>query len=480
MTIDRFLEIEEKYRANSLHYKGFYYWTYHRLYLYDTYIFGKRDKTIKDNLLVYDSRWIELRNRINSINTVRKRSVKLEHKDVLVLNLSRKIMVEEEYECIYTSELVETFSNYITLEYPYEGGHFWPARDKNIKYLDSMVFNSIIYYKIRSCSFEYRRCKEYIIKCITPIINEVCHSFQIMINIEALATRMADSYFRYRYEKRAMKYYVNRVKPSVIIEVDAGSWQAMILNEVAKEQGIKTIELQHGTMGKNHVSYNYPTGVNISQFPDYIFSFFNSMMNSARIPIPRERIIPTGYPYLERLIKKYPKKKNNDRIIKVVFVSQQSIGLKLSELAVKMFKRLDKASFNITYVLHPKEYNNWEKRYNELKKSAISVVGDSTKSIYEYLACADVVIGVGSTALIEGLVYNPRTFVYDIEGSESLLEFVDAGYMKLFSDENELMDLLRQYSQDNILEQEQLWKVNAIQNMKYEITKITGRSDFWR
>jgi len=72
--------------------------------------------------------------------------------------------------------------------------------------------------------------------------------------------------FKYRIE-----YYskvIKRIKPKLILEVVSYSESRYAVNHIASKFNIPTVELQHGTMGKYHIAYNFKKKINLSTFPD--------------------------------------------------------------------------------------------------------------------------------------------------------------------------------------------------------------------
>ena len=84
-------------------------------------------------------------------------------------------------------------------------------------------------------------------------------------------------------------------------------FKMMLLCETAKELGIPVVELQHGTMGKEHIAYNFLKKRRLKSFPDYIFTFSQYDKKAARFPLTSDRIYAVGYPEMENKIIEYKK-----------------------------------------------------------------------------------------------------------------------------------------------------------------------------
>lgn len=54
-----------------------------------------------------------------------------------------------------------------------------------------------------------------------------------------------------------LRRIIKSISPKVIVEVVGYETNKMIINEIAHEMGISTIELQHGVIGRGHIAYNY-------------------------------------------------------------------------------------------------------------------------------------------------------------------------------------------------------------------------------
>ena len=178
------------------------------------------------------------------------------------------------------------------------------------------------------------------------------------------------------------------------------------LNEVSKMCGIKTVELQHGIINREHIAYNYPSCVSVNQFPDYFFVWSDFWKNRVKCPILENRIIATGFPYLEKQIRKYAKKRIQKSEKKVVlFLSQGNIGRHLAQIAIGVYKVLDRNKYHIIFKLHPDEFVSWKNQFPELAEcSDIEIIDNGKQNLYELFAKSDVQVGCFSTAIYEGLI----------------------------------------------------------------------------
>lgn len=97
---------------------------------------------------------------------------------------------------------------------------------------------------------------------------------------------------------------------------------------------------------------------------------------------------------------------------------------------------------DIVYKLHPGEYDRWESEYPWLREADFKIIDRSEAQLYKLFAESSTQIGVGSTAVYEGLAFGLETYVYDCLGSEVLQPLVKNGSAAMVSTVNELSTLL--------------------------------------
>jgi hypothetical protein len=193
----------------------------------------------------------------------------LSKRDILILNHQRRVRNNDYYSCLYTDILVDDnqFSS-IMLEEPLLEKHFRPIKNKSILYTDYIDF--IVAIKKRLFNMKISESDDNQIRVLADKIN-----FRFNIKISYIFMRKI-IYNNVISFKLRIKYYnkiLSKIKPKVIIEVASYGMSRYVINYVAKEMGIPTIELQHGTMGKYHIAYNFKNKMKIPTFPDYIFTF---------------------------------------------------------------------------------------------------------------------------------------------------------------------------------------------------------------
>lgn len=310
----------------------------------------------------------------------------------------------------------ETDIDYLHLEYSDFLSHKTPSKTESIRYTDLIDLIGVLAGKSGILSDELSAP---IMNKISSMEEDVAAEYNINVDIHDLV--------REKLSERAVAYplydrVIQRVDPEfVIVVVNYGRGMKTII-EVCKNKNIPVIELQHGVIHPNHAGYDFPENVTVDLFPDYLLTFGEFWNTQATYPITPDRIITFGYPYLTRRLRSID---NESGTKKILFVSQGPVGKQLSQIAVELTERID-PSWDIVYKLHPGEYDRWKREYTTLADSTVTVV-DTEPSLYELFAESSIQIGVGSTALYEGLAFDLDTYVFDLPSSSILDPIVAEG-----------------------------------------------------
>ena len=91
------------------------------------------------------------------------------------------------------------------------------------------------------------------------------------------------------------------IKPRAVFVTDYISYSPAI--KAAKELGIKVMEFQHGTIGKEHPSYNIDVEIDRGCFPDYLLVFGSRELETFANSyfIEAEHVLPIGSFYIEHV-----------------------------------------------------------------------------------------------------------------------------------------------------------------------------------
>lgn len=474
MKLDPFLEIENKYSLIQDEIDGFAYWTYFRC---DLKWELEQLEASCDEIYVYPKRsaWHHLKTRVESLKSAllfgrlpRKRH------DMLIFNHERRVWLEDHYECIYTDQIAQMYPDSVVLERPYFQQHYRPVKTRNLVYTDYLEIKVALVLYLERLLHKRRieQLKERLREKISKPLEELCGIYQITYRADSILEKMVCGYIEYQVKRKAFGKVLNQVRPKVILEVVGYDLDCMVINELAYERDIPTIELQHGTTGPEHIPYNYYPGTKVVQAPQYFFAFSRFWIDVARHPMPKERQIEIGFPYLDRRMAEVGRTVKRSVPLQIIFISQYPIGKELSDIAVTLNKIMDSEKYQIVYKLHPGEYEGWRERYPALAASDIKVYDDNHADLYGLLAASTYQIGAYcSTATFEGLAFHLKTYVLR-NGALAELKLLCEKQLAQFFDTAE--ELYRLILEDEEMPEPsfQFWKTNALENVRREISAI--------
>lgn len=480
MNIDDFLDVENKYDLLNIEIEGVKIWRYVRFSIWNYKICTKTFDLANSHPKADKNLFQTLKN-IGDIlaNSFSNRKIKSGNYEICFISHERRVKNEGYYECIYTEQLADTFTNSITLEQPFGYKHLKPTRNKNIIYTDYIIWigeiTSAILIKLKTK--KYRDILNQVRKHFQNSFDDLEKLYGITLNKNYLYEMMARKTIVVKMEFPYYEKLINRISPQIVIEVEHYATQCMIINEIATNQGIKTIELQHGTMYKEHAAYQYKIDSLIEQLPQYLFTFSEYWNKIIKMPLKSTKIIATGFPYFEEMVENT--KKNNTKQIgkeNILFISQGTISKYLINLAIELNEKFDKTKYKIIYKFHPSEYAGWVQRYPELESSGIEVIDNGDVKLYELFARSRVQVGVYSTAIYEGIGFGLETYIYHIAHADAMQNLVEMGAAEYIESADDLLRKL-EVKKDIKSIKDILWKNNAFENTCIEIEKVFERGE---
>lgn len=473
MNIDLFLDIEKKYGLVTDTVDGYAYWTYARFFLKKMLLegLGYGDAHVEPKF----SRKRQFCTRLNMIKNSIQFSRRIKGKrDILFLNHERRAWINSHYECIYTDRLARLYPKSIVLERPYLQGHFRPVETEQYIYTDYIEVKASIYLALGKMLFKKRkkRVRNIIYNRIYKPIEEICNAYNFHYNVERVVEEMMNGYFVYQVKKREYEKIIKKYRPKLIVEVVGYSFDCMIINEISVEEKIPSIELQHGTTGREHLNYNYPGGIYVKQFPQFFFAFSEYWIKTTRFPLPDSHLKAVGFPYLEEKAKEAKKNAVKENMSIIIFISQSPIGYVLSDIAVELNNLIDHKKYRIIYKLHPGEYERWKERYKRLAASDVMVIDNNHSDLYTLFAASSIQVGAfSSTAIFEGLYFQLRTFILRDKASIDLQELCEQGVASFFDTSEELYQKI-EMNYETVRGNVTFWKENAIENITVELDKM--------
>lgn len=80
------------------------------------------------------------------------------------------------------------------------------------------------------------------------------------------------------------------------------------------------------------------------------------------------------------------------------------------------------------------------------KLDNFQVIDNSEISLYEFFSKSEYQIGVFSTAIYEGLLFNCKTFILDLPGAEYMDSLVDKNYVMKVNDVDEIINSIDNFN----------------------------------
>ena len=339
--------------------------------------------------------------------------------DVLLVNQPRKVLFDGRYGCKY-SYLWAEFSqlNVATIEPPLLFGdnpHLEPSHfEASTYYTDRLLFAGK-WHEIKGSQIKNPEA----VKQSKEIAVHLCSAFGVPEKEDYYTRFIYKRFLYYRYFRDYWKKFLDDKRPGSVVVVNAYSSENMPLVQAANEMGIKTIEIQHGTMGRRHIAYNYSPGEYIF-FPKYLLVWGAFWRDTTRLPIPSENCFVTGFPFLEKNIGGVQHEKQYD----VLFISQITIGEQMLGYAKALAE--SHPEWSMVYKLHPSEVSKVQEWQEYFRGTGIKL--EYKSDLYTELRKAKVVVGVYSTSLFEALAFGLRPIILtDLYGAGHMDELIAKG-----------------------------------------------------
>lgn len=468
--IDRFLRFEEERRLFDLRIRGVYFWSLIRFSVY----MKVQSQTEKLGTAHHRKSTLDMFGDVRLLtgtlwNCLRHNPLCLrKEKEILFYNHSRRVLNDGYFECLYTDSIISALDvSSQSIELPYLMQHYKPAKTQHIVYADMLLVLAGI-------------CKRFMKKLsaqeaaeIESVFTSLSVELGVSLNAREWLYRTADWINQAILFERYYEKILRRVKPKLIVETVSYDWAKQILNGTAKKLGIPTVELQHGTMGRDHVAYNFSSKRDLPYFPDYLFIFGDYWADVTRLPVGRRRIKAVGWPYYENKLRAAHREKAAGLAKRaILFLSQGTIGRELSRVAVDLAGMIDRGKVDLIYKLHPGEYNVWKTNYPWLDGSGVHVIDNNQHDLHHYFVQSNVQVGVSSTALFEGLGYGLQTIVFPFSGYERLMSLVENGSAYLAHNAKDLLLQVESERQQAGFDLDYYWKSNSLENCLTAIQEI--------
>lgn len=384
--------------------------------------------------------------------------------DFLFIGSSRRKIRDDGYQWdLFCDPILDNLDlDYVYAEPPYLLSHRTPAKTENIRHLDFITYTSVIQRELGLAQYNFSTNE---MEVLSHIEDEFVSKFGININIKK---EIKEELRERKSRKWLYERLLDRIQPKIAVII-AGTFKRTFI-ETCKEKGVPVVELQHGGFGSDHLGYSYPDGRTCTTFPDYLFVFGELWKDSVEFPIPKANVYPVGYPYLEEEVQKYETAEASDRII---FISQGPKGDIISKFASAFAER--NHEYDIIYKLHPGEYHRWRDQYPWLESAPLQVVDDDSVPLYKLFAESRVQVGVNSTALYEGLIFDLDTYILECQGTVSVRYLIEQDIATTVSSVDEFHKALNQDNRGNEFNSDYIFKPDAVNNISEAFNDVLKR-----
>jgi len=265
------------------------------------------------------------------------------------------------------------------------------------------------------------------------------------------------AYLEYRINKITLKHLINRIKPKILFFTCSYCYWNNIALQYCNKVGIKTIELQHGVINKNHIGYIYRQKRSGYGVPAHFLVFGQKEFKILKEKMSSE-IIPDGNPYFQLLrqsqdfdnfnLFSFWPQCNNKKII--LITSQGLTGNYLINFTEEISKLLN-SKYIIVYRLHQNERANYNanKFSKLLSLPNVIVQTDDRISLPQILKNAYVHASVFSTVLEEAVAFSIPNLVIKFQGWENANHLIEKKLAVLVSTPREFVDSLENLPKTN-------------------------------
>lgn len=334
------------------------------------------------------------------------------------------------YSHFYIKALQASGISYLSLDRADLGSEHRKAYDPARKYID--IFPVLV--KLCGLQGKHRLSAQH--KALVRSVSErLSREIGAAIDLEPL---LAPAVLKFQVNYRLYKALFKRLKPKRLVVVVGYAYGDAI--RAAKDLGIETVEIQHGTFSRYHLGYSYP-GVerSLDYFPDTFMAWGSFWADMGVLPLAQERIQFAGFAYFHHLRNQQLQVRKQDK--KIIVLSQGALGARIAEFVYSLREVLK--DFEIVYKLHPGEFSRWQEyEHLVLLAEMPNVVIAKQANLYELFASARYQIGVFSTAVYEGIGFGCTTLLLDLPGVEYMADLIDNGLAQLIHGPADLQRVL--------------------------------------
>ena len=359
---------------------------------------------------------------------------RLNESPVLFLSHSRHYPLGEGHVSPYTHFLLKGLppEAYWDLQFSDRGHHHVDDGLERVVYLDALYQTAFKGYALRR---RWGRFRSSLRSASRDFSHFITNHLGFAPDAEALDKLIWNAVRVHHGWGSTCDWLLDRVRPTLIVNVVHYNWPTLAMTLRARLRNIVVAELQHGTVSPEHIAYNVVPSARVRTTPDYFLSFGEFWSQMARgLNLPPSHIPAVGFSWLEN---RMASAKTPTRGKTLLVLSQRSIGVELSKLAVQAAGLLKPRGWTVTYRLHPGETADWRQRLPWLERAPLQIC-EGSSDLYRQFSEAGAQLGVYSTALFEGVAFSLPTLIARLPGADALSPLVEFGGARFVSDAGEI------------------------------------------
>lgn len=332
--------------------------------------------------------------------------------NIIIFESGRKYSIGELNADIYTYFIAKNLEKE-NIAFEFFETSIDSKRDRNYNktpfHIDSIKFVSKVLHKFISLSFS-----DDDVNLVKKLEGEIEKTLNIPMDLKHLIT---SEYKIFISEKIVYKKLLHLKHTKKIFLVNYSEYFSLL--SAANDLKIETVELQHGLILKEAMTYHFPNSEDnkMNYFPTKFYVWKDFSYNSGKLPLSQDKIVANPHNHLEFMKNKFENIVKNPKSI--VVASQPFYSLKIQDYILKNARVM--TDYRFIYKLHPMEFQYFfesGQSQSLLQLKNVNFVKNEI-SIYQLLKESRYIIGIYSTSLFEAEMFQCIPVVLPIENAFS-------------------------------------------------------------
>ncbi len=392
---------------------------------------------------------------LSSISNIARNPFFTRKTDLVIVSHPRRLLGDDKrWWDIYTDTFINNLDiPHVTIEESYYLKHRKPAKTTSLRYFDFVDTVARVKSFLKLTRFHLTNNEHEMLLRLREVIFD---RFGIDVNLEHIVK------ITLQIRLTKLPLYIKllkRIRPRLVILVNSLGKETLI--EACKRLNIITAELQHGVINNYHTNYSFSEKNHIYAFSDYLLVWGDYWKDTVNYPIPRTDVLSVGYPYIERELDRY---EGTNKKRQILIISQGHVGSKISKLALELSEKLD-PEFKIVYKLHPAEVDTWKHLYPWLVNTKVEVIDKNDTSLHRLFSESIAQIGIGSTAIYEGLAHGLYTYILNTSGAEYFDDLAQKGYVVMINSSADFLKHFKNREEYAVPETNIFFKKKSVNNI---------------